>query len=325
MAVQNNAPVGSGYSLGGSEASDEYISKVKGQAAAARLAASRKSHEGVLNSSYQYPKDLGIGEGDLINWMKFQAYQISGGFKDTKVVQFSNTGMGYAALPIPAGIQASYDQSWNQSSVGAMQQAGARLMELVPNGARGVTNYLTGQGVGGSSSSFGERVEEQFGTASVGQEIIAAGLKKTGLAETMQFTMGVRLLDQVMMSYGGPAFRNFSYTFALKPLNATDSQEIDNIVRFFKLASAPLRMSTQFSRLYDLPSVFEITFHNGWDENPNLPKIGKCALTNVGVSYGGDKFTTFDGTQGAPIQVDLTLQFKEMELLDRDNFVGNDF
>ena len=233
--------------------------------------------------------------------------------------------MGYAALPIPAGIQASYDQSWNQSSVGAMQQVGARLMELVPGGGRGITNYLTGQGRGGGSSSFGERVEEQFGTASVGQEIIAAGLKQTGLAETMQFTMGVRLLDQVMMSYGGPAFRNFSYTFALKPLNATDSQEIDNIVRFFKLASAPLRMSTQFSRLYDLPSVFEITFHNGWDENPNLPKIGKCALTNVGVSYGGDKFTTFDGTQGAPVQVDLTLQFKEMELLDRDNFVGNDF
>ena len=299
--------------------------RLKGKVAAERLAASRLSHQGILNGHYQYPSKLGMGDGDLINWMKFQAFQISGGFKDTKTVQFNNTGMGFAALPIPAGIQASYDQSWNQSTVGAMQQMGARLIELIPGGGRGITNYLTGQGTGGSSSTFSERVEDQFSSASAGQELIAAGLKTTGLAETMQFSMGVRVLDQVMMSYGGPAFRNFSYSFALKPLNSSDSQVIDNIVRFFKLASAPLRMSTQFTRLYDLPSVFKITFHNGWDENPNLPRIGHCALTNVGVSYGGDKFTTFDQTQGAPVQVDLTLQFKEMELLDRDDFVGNDF
>ena len=48
--------------------------------------------------------------------------------------------------------------------------------------------------------------------------------------------------------------------------------------------------------------------------------IGHCALTNVGVTYGGDKFTTFDGTGGMPVQTDLTLQFKEMELLDRNSF-----
>ena len=84
-------------------------------------------------------------------------------------------------------------------------------------------------------------------------------------------------------------------------------------------------LNTQMTRLYELPAVFEISFYNGHRENTNLPKIGKCALTNVGVSYGGDKFTTFDGTGGAPVQADLTLQFKEMELLDRDNFVGNDF
>ena len=34
------------------------------------------------------------------------------------------------------------------------------------------------------------------------------------------------------------------------------------------------------------------------------------------VSYGGDKFTTFAGNH-APVQVDLQLQFKEMELLNQ--------
>ena len=145
------------------------------------------------------------------------------------------------------------------------------------------------------------------------------------MAETMQFTMGMRALDQVMMSYGGPAFRNFNFSFALKPLNVADTEMVNAIVRFFKLASAPMLLNTQMTRLYELPAVFEISFYNGSRENLNLHKIGKCALTNVGVSYGGDKFTTFDGTGGAPVQADLTLQFKEMELLDRDNYVGNDF
>ena len=76
------------------------------------------------------------------------------------------------------------------------------------------------------------------------------------------------------------------------------------------------------TRLYDLPNVFKISFHNGNSENTWLPKIGHCALTNVGVTSGGDKFTTFAGTRGMPVQIDLTLQFKEMELLDRDSFVA---
>ena len=64
-------------------------------------------------------------------------------------------------------------------------------------------------------------------------------------------------------------------------------------------------------------------FTMGGDVNPWLPHIGHCALTNVGVSYGGDKFTTYDNSRGMPVQTDLTLQFKEMELLDRNSFVGS--
>ena len=77
------------------------------------------------------------------------------------------------------------------------------------------------------------------------------------------------------------------------------------------------------TRIYDLPNVFKISFHNGNNPNPWLPQIGHCALTNVGVTYGGDKFTTYNRSKGMPVQTDLTLQFKEMELLDRNSFVSS--
>ena len=46
-----------------------------------------------------------------------------------------------------------------------------------------------------------------------------------------------------------------------------------------------------------------------------MNKIGKCALTNIGVSYGGDKFNVFDGTD-VPVQIDLSLAFTELQLQD---------
>ena len=52
-------------------------------------------------------------------------------------------------------------------------------------------------------------------------------------------------------------------------------------------------------------------------EHTHIGKIGHCALTNIGVTYGGDKFSTFDNATHAPVQTDITLQFKEMELLNR--------
>ena len=301
---------------------DAYIAAVEhDQAIQAQQKRDRVRHDDIINRHLQFPADLGVGEGDLLNWMKFQAYEISGGFKQTKMVQFSNTGLGFAALPIPAGINASYDQSWNQTEVGQFKQLAVRGIETAAGG-RNIANFLRGAGFdSGGMEGMADRGGLQFGGFSVSQEGTAALLQSTGIAETMQFTMGMRALDQVMMSYGGPAFRSFNFSFALKPLNEKDSEMIDQIVTFFNMAAAPFKLQTQMTRIYDLPNVFKITFHNGWSENPWLPRIGHCALTNVGVSYGGDKFTTYNNSMGMPVQTDLTLQFKEMELLDRNHFV----
>ena len=48
----------------------------------------------------------------------------------------------------------------------------------------------------------------------------------------------------------------------------------------------------------------------------HINKIARCALTSVAVAYGGDRFNTFQGTD-APVQTNLTLQFKEIELVTK--------
>ena len=94
----------------------------------------------------------------------------------------------------------------------------------------------------------------------------------------------------------------------MKPNNPEDSEQIDQIIKWFKFKSAPKQGGTRFTRLYKLPHAFKIEFFTGGSENTYIPRVGHCALTNINTQYGGDIFRTFEGTN-APVQVNLTLAF----------------
>ena len=149
------------------------------------------------------------------------------------------------------------------------------------------------------------------------------------LSQAAQFTMGQRALDQTMISYSGPGFRSFNFNFSFKPMSIGESATVTQIINHFKIYMAPEQKQADFTRIYELPNVFKIQFYFGSHEHSHISKIGHCALTNIGVTYGGEKFSTFQGSH-APVQVDIALQFKEMELLNRElledeargNFLG---
>ena len=92
--------------------------------------------------------------------------------------------------------------------------------------------------------------------------------------------------------------------------------EIKRIVDFFKINSAPASQGPgTVARIYGLPKAFQIKYYNREKENQYMNKIGKCALTSINVTYGGERFTIFDG-EDAPVQVNLSLSFKELQLQD---------
>ena len=184
-----------------------------------------------------------------------------------------------------------------------------------------------GSALGGAASGLMSAASDVGGTADkmnaagagVVNEMMGFAATKPGidnLLSAAQFSLGNRALKQTMTSYSGPGFRSFSWAFSLKPLNINESIEAKAITQFFKTRSMPAQSDMQFTRVYNLPDVFRIQFYSGFTESPWIDKIGHCACTDVGISYGGDRFTTFSG-EHAPLQVDLSLSFKEMELLNR--------
>jgi len=307
------------------------------------------------SSQLTFPNNLGT-DSTQMNMIMFTPKEITGGGADPRTITFKRAPRApIIALPIPSGLNTAYTQSWSAASVAGrnamLTDKGGdvikRLSESLttapaPGGTarqarmQGVRerkrlsditkDLLSGGSIGGAmnmAKEVGSAImstdfwdETAGGVAAELSAMVAAGPAE-GLATAAQYTTGMRAVKQTMMSYGGPGFRSFSYTFSLKPFNSAETETVQRIIDTFTQYSAPNQNTTRYTRVYDLPYVFKIQFFYGASEHRYIAKVGHCALTNIGISYGGGKFSTFAGTH-APVQVDLTLNFQEMELLNRE-------
>ena len=283
----------------------------------------------------QFPEDLTWNPDYAGNHMMFTAMKVSGGV-DTRTLKFAAAegSPGVVVLPIPQGLSAAYQNNWDQQEVGnatqAFAQGGGSLMKSIRDITTG-NNTLTGMiGAAGSAALSGlEKAGNALGNLDAGKvnaagagvvnEMMGMAATLPGLGEVVsaaQFTLGQRALQQTMTSYSGPGFRSFQWSFSMKPLTQLESENALGICNYFKTRSMPAQSDMQFTRVYNLPDVFKVQFFTGYEESPWIAKVGHCACTDVSISYGGDSFTTFAGSH-APTQIDLSISFKELELLNR--------
>ena len=236
--------------------------------------------------------------------IRFEALEIGTGrvAGDLDVTWTGNT----VWLPMPqGGHKTSYQQGWSES---ASVKGG--LTSFI-GGIVGDTYKAVGDFVGGESA--GESIKPNTGTtdwSGVAGEAWKESKGHGGLTG--------KVLAQSFMSYSGPGYRSHSFAFSLKPESKNDSTEIENIVKFFKENSAPMQGNVSgLARIYKVPNVFEITFH----PNAGLHKFKPSALETVEVKYGGEKYNIFKDGQ-MPVQVDISLNFKELEILNKEDVVG---
>ena len=248
------------------------------------------------------PADLGLSSQHS-NYMMFETFVMEGGVgSSTSDINFSPP-KGFVCLPIPSGIGTTYEQGWEQQDVGK----GASGMGVGAEILKGEQGFL----------EAGAEIINQGRTAAGGEGGIMGTVgKMIAPAAVTQRASGVATFDNTYMTYSGPAFRDFSYTFSLKPLDRKGSDNIRNIVMFFKKNAAPVQRAFGISRIYEVPHLFGISYHGKSGPMKHMNKIGKCALTSINVVYGGDRFAVHD-EDSAPVQVDLSLAFKEVQLLSQ--------
>ena len=109
-------------------------------------------------------------------------------------------------------------------------------------------------------------------------------------------------------------FRTFTFSYQFAPKSEKESDMVNDIIETFRYYSLPEIAPGKFH--YIFPSEFEITFMQGTKENPHIPRIATSALSNITVNYlPNGVWSTLPN--GAPLALNITLHFLELEKIDR--------
>ena len=188
------------------------------------------------------------------------------------------------ALHIPNSLGIRYNTNWGETDTAEMMMVGDSITGfLEKKGGSGLANLALTKGPGGDllSSATG----------------VAANPRKEAV-------------------FKGIDFRTFSFNYSFFPRNENEARNVQNIIKMFKFHMHPeLKDSSNFLYLY--PSEFDIVYYKDSEENLNLHRHTSCVLVGLDINYTPNgNFTTF--ANGMSTQTDITLQFKELALLDKD-------
>lgn len=122
--------------------------------------------------------------------------------------------------------------------------------------------------------------------------------------------------------FKGVDFRTFTFEYQFFPRSPEEAQNVKNIIDKFKYHMHPeYKGPGEFLFIY--PSEFDIVYYAEGKENQNVHKHTSCVLENMTVNYTPNgMFNTFTETDklgnGMPTQINVTLNFKELQILNKD-------
>ena len=162
-------------------------------------------------------------------------------------------------------------------------------------------------------------IAQQAGKLATGLSSFATGGLGAGVGAAIQRRTGIAPAAMTEMIFNGLDYRNFSFTFKFTPRTRKESDVVNNMLHTIKSAMLPAQYGTGSSiSAYKVPHEFVIRFMKGTAINPYIDQIGLCACTGVDIDYGSDKFSTHPS--GDPVSIDATLQFRELELMERTRY-----
>jgi hypothetical protein len=250
---------------------------------------------------------------------------------DTSIKKITGGSLGFLktttlttdaiALYMPDTLNYTYAQGYDQLQLGGemagqVLAAGGSVADKVKagdyTGAAGVAAKAAGANILKNVSTLaGENTGQALFTAATG---------------TVQNPM-------LEMIYKSPNFRQFQFDFTFYPRDEKEALEVQKIIERLRFHQAPELASAQGFLIP--PSEFDIKFYYGSSQNPNIPAIATCVLTNIDVNYAPNGFSAYEvpgennpslGRTGMPVAIQVLLQFQETTYLtksDFKNFQGN--
>jgi len=120
---------------------------------------------------------------------------------------------------------------------------------------------------------------------------------------------------QEQVLFEGITFRTYAMNFTFTPSSIEETNSVNSIIRTFRYHAAP-QIGGVGGFFFIPPSVFNVSFRYNGKVNPNINLLKRSVLERVEVNYAPNGWAAFEGN-GAPIQTTMSLQFKEIVLVDK--------
>ena len=212
-------------------------------------------------------------------------------------------------LYMPDDVSVNYKANYEGAEIGLAVAAGASIGDLMKGNTGGGD---MARGLGLQFAKFIEPVLN-LGSLTTAQGLNALIQRKTGLATQ----------PMAEMTFTGIDFRTFSYSFTMTPRSREEAREIKRILDTFTFHMLPEKLGEGAPLAFRVPSEFTIRYMYRGGPNNYLNHLTFCALTNMKIDYGGgERYQTFrpDETGAPPIQTKVSLEFQELELIDKRRF-----
>lgn len=233
---------------------------------------------------------------------------------------------GIVILPIPEGIQDSNIAGWGSGDMGPLQTAAMGAAKDIVGSqdffksTYGAISNIIGKASGASQTAIGQNALQTFFASKASQVLTGGG----DFTQALSRDTGAVFNSNTELLFSGVSLRSgFSFSFDLVPRSKKESDEIKDIIRFFKSESAAQKGSSSDGAaglFLKSPSVFQLKYMSGGKPHPFLNQFKICALNAMSVNYtaSGTYATYSDAT---PVHMQMTLTFQELTPIYREDYV----
>lgn len=129
-------------------------------------------------------------------------------------------------------------------------------------------------------------------------------------------TQGLAINPQQQLLFDGIDFRTYQLAFTFTPYSRQEAEAVKEIVKLFRYHAAPQITTNGDGMFFVPPSTFDLDFLFNGQRNQNVTRVAESVIESIDVNYAPNGWAAHDN--GAPVQTTLTMNFKEIELIDKD-------
>ena len=148
-------------------------------------------------------------------------------------------------------------------------------------------------------------------TATLGLSLAQSNAAKLALS-----TQGLAINPQQQLLFDGIDFRTYQLSFTFTPYSRQEAETVKEIIKLFRYHAAPQITTAAAGMFFVPPSTFDLDFLFNGQRNNNVSRVAESVIENIDVNYAPNGWSSHD--DGAPVQTTLTMNFKEIELIDKD-------